>query len=264
MIVESYEDVIVLSGALRSNFWETVHTAISLLLKRHPTGVAVDCSGITEVTEDGAQTFIDIMKFINEHDARIIVAAVPPHVNEVLKSVPEVRSQLAVAASVEEARRSLDLLVEPEGKKEKEFRAAGGQRLLVVLRGGSTDQDALELGSEIADTILAEIHIVYVVAVPRDLPIQALMPEQEEKARNSIERAKAYLTSRKVPRSARLERARDVAAAINAVLEEVPASQVVVPLASEEIEIEESARLVKSVLTRVPKTVIFVRGSLKG
>src|SRR5688500_219102 len=114
MIVESYEDVIVVSGALRSNFWETIHTAISLMLKRHPTGVIIDCSGISEVTPEGADTFRDIMAFIHEHDARIIVAGVPVQVMEVLKSVPEVRSQLAVAKSVEEARRSLDLLVEEE------------------------------------------------------------------------------------------------------------------------------------------------------
>ena len=80
MIVESYEDVIVLSGALRSNFWETIHTAISLMLKRHPTGVVIDCSGITEVTQAGADTFRDVMAYIEEHDARIIVAAVSPAV----------------------------------------------------------------------------------------------------------------------------------------------------------------------------------------
>ena len=108
MIVESYEDVIVISGALRSNFWETIHTAISLMLKRHPTGVILDCSGITEVNTAGADTFRDVMSFIHDQDARVIVTAVPPQVMEVLRTVPEVRSQLAVAKTVEEARRSLD------------------------------------------------------------------------------------------------------------------------------------------------------------
>jgi anti-anti-sigma regulatory factor len=263
VIVESYEDVIVLSGALRSNFWETIHTAISLMLRRHPTGVIIDCSGITEVTPQGADTFVDIMRFIEEHDARIIVAAVPPHAMDVLRSVPEVRSQLAVARSVEEARKSLDLLVEPEKRRKQEVIARSSHKLLVVLLGGKTDQDALELGSEIADTLEAEIHIVFVVTVPRDLPIQAPMPQQEAMAAESIENAKAYLTSRKVARTARLERARDVAQAINDVLAEVPATQVVVPLSPEENDVDDMAKLVKNVLTRVPATVIFVRGGLK-
>ena len=115
MIVESYEDVIVLSGELRSNFWETIHTAIALTLKRHPTGVIIDCSGITLMTPEGGETFHDAIDFVAEHDrARIVVAGVSKSVLEVLRSVPEVRSQLPVAESVEDARRSLDLLVEDE------------------------------------------------------------------------------------------------------------------------------------------------------
>src|SRR4051794_2917253 len=105
MIVESYEDVIILSGALRSNYWETLHTAISLTLKRHPSGVIIDCSGLTEATPEGAETFRDVMEYIHGHDARVIVAAVPSKVYEVLRTVPEVRSQLAITESVEEARK---------------------------------------------------------------------------------------------------------------------------------------------------------------
>src|SRR5436853_3309421 len=112
VIVESYEDVIVLSGALRSNFWETLHTAISLTLKRHPSGVIIDCSGLVEATPEGAETFRDAMEFIHQHDARVIVAAVPPNILQVLRTVPDVRSQLAVADSVEAARHSLDLITE--------------------------------------------------------------------------------------------------------------------------------------------------------
>src|SRR5947207_872967 len=115
MIVESYEDVVILSGPLRSNFWETIHTAIALTLKRHPTGVIIDCSGITELTPEGAETFQDAIQFVKEHErARIVVAAVSPQAMEVLRHVPEVRSQLPVVATVEEARRSLDLLLKEE------------------------------------------------------------------------------------------------------------------------------------------------------
>jgi anti-anti-sigma regulatory factor len=265
VIVESYEDVIVLSGALRSNFWETIHTAISLTLKRHASGVIIDCSGITEVTHAGADTFVDIMRFIHEHDARIIVAAVPPHVMDVLKAVPEVRSQLAVSDSVEAARKSLDLLVEEEqpGKKRQGPQVATNQKLLVALLGETTDPDALELVSEIADTVLAEVHIVYIILVPRDQPVQAPLPEKEQVAVAGIEKAKKYLSGRKVAYSARVERGRDVASAINAVLEEIEASHVVVPLSNQAQALEDSGRLVKTILMRVPKTVVFVRGPMK-
>lgn len=262
MIVESYEDVIVLSGALRSNFWETVHTAISLLLKRHPTGVIIDCSGITEVTHEGADTFRDILAYIEEHDARIIVAAVPPDAMDVLKSVPEVRSQLAVAASVEEARRSLDLLyTDVPAKRQKGIAVAVSRKLVVCLRGQGADQDALELVSEIADTIHAAIHVVYVVQVPRDLPIQSPLPKEEEAAYHVLAAAQGYLTTRKVAHTEHIERARDMAAAVNQVLAEVDASHVVLPLSPDENDLDDQAQLVKTILKRVPKTVVFVRGA---
>lgn len=262
MIVESYEDVIVLSGALRHNFWETVHTAISLMLKRHPTGVIIDCSGITEVTHEGADTFRDILSYIEEHDARIIVAAVPEHAMEVLRSVPEVRSQLAVAGSVEEARRSLDILYsDAPSKRQKAVSVAVSQKLIVCLRGQGADQDALELVSEIADTIRAAIHVVYVVQVPRDLPIQSPLPKEEEAASGSLAAAKAYLTTRKVAHTENIERARDVAAAVNQVLAEVDASHVVLPLSPNENDVDDQAQLVRTILKRVPKTVVFVRGA---
>ncbi|HVL38372.1 MAG TPA: hypothetical protein VM328_03175 [Fimbriimonadaceae bacterium] len=263
MIVESYEDVIVLSGALRSNFWETVHTAISLMLRRHPTGVIIDCSGITECTPEGADTFRDVMEFIRSHDARIIVASVPGHVLEVLKSVPEVRSQLAMAPSVEAARRSLDLLVEPEGKKRRApvlYQAE--MKVLVGLLGHGGDQEALRVASQIGDTVHAEINVVYVVLVPRDLPIQSPLPEREEAAAKSIEAAKNMLAERQLPHKAHLERARDVASAVNAVLQGVDASYVVLALSPDEQMADENARLVKSVLAKVKPAVVFTRAAL--
>ena len=197
MIVESYEDVIVLSGALRSNFWETIHTAISLTLRRHATGVIIDCSGITECTPDGADTFRDIMEFTASHDARIIVAAVPEAVMEVLKSVPHVRSQLAIAGSIEEARRSLDIFVEEEDPKGKR-RVGGPQstnpKVLVCLATGTSkmaDDAAMRTGLRVADSIPTEIILVCVLVVPRDLPLQAPLPKAEESTAKAIERAQA-------------------------------------------------------------------------
>lgn len=258
MIVESYEDVISLSGALRSNFWDTLHTAISLTLKRHPTGVIIDCSGLTEVTPEGAQTFRDVMEFIHNHDARVIVAAVPPHVLEVLRQVPEVRSQLAISDSVEEARRSLDLIQETDNRPRRRPGGNGGAKFVVWLSGDSMDAEALKVAVQLGDAREAELHLVYVVLVPRDLPLTAPLPKEEGLATSAIDKAKPLLDKhvRYVPH---VERGRDVASALEDFVEEIHASLVIIPLSSAASDVETSARLVKSVLTRIGEEVVFVR-----
>lgn len=261
MIVESYEDVILLSGALRSNFWDTVHTAISLTLKRHPTGVIIDCSGIAECTPEGADTFRDVMRFIDEHDARIIVAAVPQPVLEVLKSVPEVRSQLAVAESVEAARRSLDLLIEPEGKKSKSPREVL-DKIVLLLTPGDSCGDLFELAAEQAEAHHSEIEVAFVVVVPRNLPIQAPLAAEEEVAAQALEGAKRELASRHVQHSVRLERGRDVASALEAVIEETGAKRVVVALSPNESELDEQLKIMRSILAKIHVPVVAVRPCL--
>jgi anti-anti-sigma regulatory factor len=262
MIIETYEDVIVLSGALRSNFWDTIHTAISLVLKRHPTGVIIDCSGITEASPEGIETFRDIMSFIEDHDARVIVAAVPPAVLDVLKTVPEVRSQLPISESVEDARQSLDLLVETKPRPKGVEMLETSMKVLVCLVGHDMDEEALMIGSRIADTVQADIYIAFILLVPRELPIQAPLPKEEQAALAAIESGKTFLTKRHIRHKARLERGRDVASTINAMLEEIEATHVVLSLSSLPEELENSAKLVTSVLTKVPNPVVFVRGGV--
>lgn len=261
MIVESYEDVILLSGALRSNFWDTIHTAISLTLRRHPSGVIIDCSGITECTPEGADTFRDAMEFISGHDARIIVAAVPQEVLEVLKSVPEVRSQLAVARSVEEARRSLDLLVEPEGKKPKPSRERLA-KIVLLLTPGDSCEDLYELAAEQAAAHHSEIEVAYAVIVPRNLPIQAPLSDEEEEAAKTLEIAKKELSVRQVPHHVRLERGRDVASTLESVLEDTGATRIVLALSANERELDEQLKILRSILLKVRVPVVAVRPCL--
>jgi anti-anti-sigma regulatory factor len=262
MIVESYEDVIVLSGALRSNFWETIHTAISLTLKRHPTGVIIDCSGITECTPEGAATFVDAMEFIERHDARIIVAAVPPQVVDVLKSVPGVRSQLPIAASVEDARHSLDLLPHETQKAKKKPTTQGPVRKVIVcITGEPADDGVLQVATQIASPGPTEVLVVYPLIVPRDLPLQAPLIEQEDAAIAVLNQAKARLDRAEVPSDIRLERARDVASAIEGITESRPFDQVLVGLPSDASHIDAGLKLAKSVMTRVAVPVILVRGA---
>lgn len=266
MIVESYEDIIVLSGALRSNFWEAIHTAISLTLKRHPSGVIIDCSGLTEANSTGAETFRDAMDFIQKHDARIIVAAVPDAIMDVLKSVPEVRSQLAVAKSVEAARRSLDLLHEEEDyghKKKKRTPIEGARKLVVCLYTGTSvveDDAAMNIAGKIADSQPTEVHLVCVLLVPRHLPLTSPLEESEMAASKAVQRAEQFFDARDVTYISEVERARDVASALADVLAEFDAPEVVLPLIRDPLKKEENLKLVESVLGRVSRNVIFVRG----
>ncbi len=263
MIVESYEDIIHLSGALKSNFWETIHTAISLTLKRHPTGVVIDCSGITECTPDGAETFRDAMDFIERFDARIIVAAVPDAVLEVLKSVPEVRSQLPIAESIEDARRSLDLLVPREQPSQKKRQHAEVRNTIVLLLSGDDrDREGVLAASRMADNLSAEVALCFVIVVPRDLPIQSPLPRQEEEAVRAFELARTELSSQNIETRVVLERGRDVASALDEVIEEQKAGFLVVSLSSRSDGIEEDVKLAKSILTKVEVAVVFTRAAV--
>ena len=227
MIVESYEDVIVLSGALSSNFWETIHTAFSLILKRHPSGVIIDCSGITECSKEGAKTFIEAMEYIEEHDARILVANVPNPVLEVLKSVPEVRSQLPITSSVEEARRSLNL--ELPVATDKKRSSALLPVILVCLQGAISDIYLLSVAREMADAIRGKLCLVYPIIVPRDLPLQSPLPENEELAAKTLAKAKKILEeSSAFSYTSRIERAREIYGAIQSALEELDAYQILI------------------------------------
>lgn len=257
MIVESYEDIIILSGALRSNFWDTIHTAISLTLKRHPSGVIIDCSGIDECTPAGAETFRDAMEFIRRFDARIIVAAVPPSVHEVLKSVPEVRSQLPIADTIENARRSLDLLTEEGGKKTR--RKEVERTVLVMLEGVESDAYAIKQAVEQSDRIPTEVCLLFPILVPRELPIHSPMPEAEDLAKRTLESHRKMLEAAEVSTSLRIERARDIAGAIEEALQEVPASLVLIGLSSDFHEKEASLKVMKTVLAKVALPLMFVR-----
>ena len=266
MIVESYEDRIVLSGALRNNFWNTVHTAISLALKSSPQGVIIDCSEITECTLAGADTFRDVMDYINRHDARVIVASVPDGVMDVLKQVPEVRSQLAVAPTVEAARASLMRLHEeddhPSPKKKKRAEREIKGRFLVLLSGGPSDEFTLQMACEHA---LARHHglvLVSPILVPRELPLQSPLPEEESFAETQLSRGQAVGDQFDVPVSLVIERGRDLATLIADALDDHDVSQVFVPLTCVSEGPDPNTKLVQSVLQKVVKPVLFVRGPL--
>ncbi|MBL8087033.1 MAG: universal stress protein [Chthonomonas sp.] len=263
MIVESYDDLIVLSGALRSNFWHTVHTAISLALRRSPEGVVIDCSGITECNAAGADTFRDIQGFIERQNARVIVAAVPENVMLVLRQVEEVRSQLPIASSVEEARTSLYRLSdadEHDGKaKKKRPTKAISTRYLVCLLQSSSDGYALKLACEHAEMNHAALTLLAPVLVPRDLPLQSPLPDEEQAAVSSLEKAETVCEERDIVSEKVMERGRDIATMILDAVTETGVSQVFLPLPGSTDGFDVDSKLVKSVLGKVSLPLHFVR-----
>lgn len=263
MIVESYEDVIVLSGSLSSNNWETIHTAITLQLKRHPSGVVLDCSGLTQATPEGALTFHDALDYVKSHeDARIMLAAVPPPVEALLKQTPELRSQLPIVASVEEARRSLDVLdklIEP-GKDRRLDKKEVQVRVLCVVRGNEGDVDVMVMTRELVNNIAAKVLILIPIVVPRDLPLTAPIPDLEEKGAASASRIRDTLSDCKTPHEVRMERTRDLAGLLHETSEEIKASYVVLSIPPEAEGEEKCMKTMQAVLAKVKRPVLFVRG----
>lgn len=260
MIIESYEDLIKLSGSLRSNFWETIHTAISLALKRSAQGVIIDCSGITDCNSEGAETFRDIQIFLERHDARVIVAEVPDEVMAVLKTVKDVRSQLPIAETVEIARASLNRLVEPEEEKEKRKKPTPqpGKRYLVCILDSPSDSYALQVACEHAESNHAGLVLVHPVVVPRELPIQAPLMAEETLGESLLEKGHAYCDQHEVPCSLMMPRGRDFATAIDDAVQESRATQVFVPLGAERTGLDDPSKLVKQVMARLNVPVLFV------
>ncbi len=269
MIVESYEDVVVLSGPMRKNHWGTIHTAIALTLKRHPTGVIIDCSNITEATIEGAETFHDAIDFANDHErARIIVAAVPEHVLSVLREVPEVRSQLAIADAVEEARRSLDLLTvadDEESPRKKKYLASReyDRTILAVLVGDEGDDDVVETINELVSTVPAKVIFLLPVVVPRALPLTAPIVEVEERLKASAESGKAKLSTDKTACEVRLERTRSLPTLLHEVSDNVEAAYTVVSIPHARAGDDKEMNLVQQILLEVARPVLFISGQIE-
>lgn len=171
MIIEARDDTITLRGEVKTNIWPAIQAAASLLLENHPTGIILDCSGVTKVTTKGAETFADAFDYIAAQNARIVVVGLGDEMLRVGRAVPGVRSQLPIAATVEEARASLALaeLTPRRGKAH----IAGVVPILGNWRRAIYLADKLAVGEN------CEMHLVDLIKVPRTVPIGSPLPERE-------------------------------------------------------------------------------------
>ena len=109
MIIEAKEDTLYLSGAFNENHWPTLEGAVRYLLKNHPRGIIVECSEMTAMTEGGVRTFLEVLRDAMKQGWRVLFVNVPEIVSGQIKVTPGLRSQLPIAGSIEEARRSLEV-----------------------------------------------------------------------------------------------------------------------------------------------------------
>lgn len=266
MIVESSEDIIRLSGPVRINYWEAIHTAIALTLERHPSGVIIDCGQITDLTPEGALTFQAAIDYVLEHeDARLIFANVPDEVQEVMRQVPQVRSQMVVVDTVEQARTSLDLLAEdPRAKKKGEKpKRAFDRTILTCLCPSEFDPHVLDITLELVSDLPAKVVLLMPIVVPREHPLQAPMHDVECKAQSFAEKAKAMLDERNIAYDLRLQRTRDLSTVVEEVSDEIDAAHVVISVAANHHEDEEMTRVFHTLLEKVNRSLLFVRGKIE-
>jgi anti-anti-sigma regulatory factor len=261
MIVEAREDVVTLSGSLNEAFWESIQTAISLSLRRHPTGVIIDCAKITSITEQGAQTFQSAIDYVLSHgNARIIFAAIPNHVMQVLRSTPHVKSSLATASTIEEARESLTLIVDdhdPKWKKASE--EVKSRNILVVISTDECHDFFLQEIDLLLNTKPSHLHFLLPVVVPRELPLHAPVPDEERKMVTFGDKAREAFKKGANLTELRLERTRDIPTLVAEMAEEVNAEQVIVSVPADLDKTNDSVKTFESLLNKVSRPMMFIR-----
>jgi nucleotide-binding universal stress UspA family protein len=98
-----------------------------------------------------------------------------------------------VSAEVAKARRSLDV----------------ARVILVATIKADYSERAVELACRLAQEQRAEVLLVYVIEVPRTLPLGAPLEEAEQEAKAALETAKAVVALHNLPVSSLVQRARE-------------------------------------------------------
>jgi nucleotide-binding universal stress UspA family protein/anti-anti-sigma regulatory factor len=249
MIIETRGDVIKLKGALVENQWSALRSAIKLVLDDFPRGVIIDASGLTELSESGARTFLELCNFVQSQNARVVVVAMPDEMLAEIRKIPGVRSQLVTANTVEEARASLEAGGTPAVplKKPKPF-------VLVPLLGAW--QKGVEFAAIEASFRRAELHLLYVLQIPRYLPLGEPVPEMEQEAQKVLDEAEKLVKRRGVVVRKLTTRARDLIDGVAKFAAEKKPDLLVVAYYKEEIT-REGARCaaVETLCNEVPSDV---------
>jgi nucleotide-binding universal stress UspA family protein len=87
-------------------------------------------------------------------------------------------------------------------------------RILVPIKGGPTDDEAIELACEIAHRSKAQVYAIHVIEVKRTLPLDAELHDEAERGEDFLNRAEQAAERFGQPIHSDLLQARDVGPAI--------------------------------------------------
>ena len=262
MIIETRDDVVQLSGSLHKNQWMTIKAAANLLLRDYPQGIIIDCGHLTDISENGAKTFLEAMRDIEAARARIIVANLPMTMLAVCNTVPGVRSQLPIAESVEAARASLRVHHRPLGPTAVGDPARRGASILVPLLADLDLTYGATLAARLVRAGRGEVHLVYFLEVARTLPLNAPLPEAEKAAQDTLMLAVPLARQYNVTAAEHVERVRDATEGILAAVKTLQADTVVLGATSEPVGAEGHDKfhhIVDTLLHRAPVEVVIGR-----
>lgn len=263
MIIESKDDVLSLSGSLHKNQWMTIKAASNLLLQDHHQGVIISCEHLEEISGDGAKTFLDAMRDIEAANARIIVSNLPENVLAVLKTIPGVRSQLPIAASVEEARASLRVAVRNIPPPAYSGTGKRTQVIVVPLLAGVDLSYGAALAARVAKPGRSEVRLIYFMEVGRSLPLNAPLLQEEQEASAALARAKQLFQGTDAPLHEHIEKVREASDGMMTAVKNYGAEILVFGAGENLIEGEDANEafhaLVDKLLYRAPCEVIVGR-----
>jgi nucleotide-binding universal stress UspA family protein len=262
MIINSKDDVLSLSGSLHKNQWMTIKAAANLLLQEHPQGIIIDCSELEDISEGGARTFLDALHDIEAAHARIIVANLPERVFTFCKTIPGVRSQLPIANSVEEARKSLLMT----SKTAAASNGKHGALLLVPLLAEFDLTYGAELAGRLARAGHSEVRLIYFLEVARNLPLNAPLLEEEQAAQETLAKAHQRIKPNGMPVSEHLEKVREAADGILTAIKAHHAEMVILGASQKPVDgdgSEQFQSLVETLIKRAPCEVVVGRQKLR-
>jgi len=274
MIIDARSDVVTLSGRLEKNLWPNIQAAAQLLLRLHPNGILIDASEVTYCCPEGARTFIDAIEYIERHRARIVLCRAPECVMSVIRTVPGARSQVAISATLEEARASLDLELRAR-KRERPLRGSETEPptvLVPILQGTMSVKSPLG----IAHTVGCEVHhdethdrqarvaikpriqLSYVLVVPRSLPLNTPLPEEEVDARALLKEAEDFAALHGLNLNADVARTRDAAEEIVELAQRLKAIKMVIGIPPTALG-RETSIVTNTILQKSPCEVLLTK-----
>lgn len=245
MIIEARGDVVTLRGTLNENHWDAIAAAVDLLLPDHPLGILMDCSGVSCMTDMGGATFMDGLSYMEAHGARIILCSVPEAILDRIKAIPGLHSQVPTAPTVEDGRKSLDA-----GKAAPLISSGKAQVILVPVNAPFSVDAASQLLARLQLGPTTELHFIYVIVVPRSLPVGAPLPEDEAQADRVLSLAERVVAA--PGRARHIIRGRGIADAIVDAAAKLKASEVIAGLTADSAGDDAVSQIMVSLREKCP------------